>query len=48
MSASYKRITLQLNEQTDADVLEYLASAPNKADAIRQAIRAQLARNEQA
>jgi len=43
MSASYKRISLQLNEDTDADVIEYLAAQPNTAQAIKAAIRTAIA-----
>jgi len=42
MSASYKRISLQLNEQTDADVIEYLNAQANKSEAIKAAIRKQI------
>lgn len=40
MSATYVRYTLQLNSETDSDVIEYLNSQPNKADAIKRALRA--------
>ena len=34
-----KRVNLNLNQSTDADILEWLASQPSKQGAIKQAIR---------
>ncbi len=39
MTATYRRYNLQFNEESDADVIEYLESQPNATDAIRQALR---------
>lgn len=40
--AHAKNITLQFNNETDADILEKLGSVANKTDYIRQLIRADL------
>jgi len=47
MPATYMKYSLQLNSDTDADVIAYLASLPNKNDAIRRALRAQMKEESQ-
>ena len=42
MSTTYARFTLQLNMETDADVIAYLESRENKNDTIRQALLAKM------
>ena len=39
MATTYARFTLQLNAETDADVIEYIKQQSNKNDTIRQALR---------
>jgi len=47
MRAAYEKFTLQLNTETDADVIKYLESQANKNDTIRQALKERMAREEQ-
>ena len=42
MTATYRRFNLQLNEETDADVIAYLEAQPNATDAIRRALLSQI------
>jgi len=42
MSTTYARFTLQLNSETDSDVIEYIKRQSNKNDAIRQALIAKM------
>jgi len=42
MATTYARFTLQLNTETDADVIEYIKQQSNKNGAIRRALRAQI------
>ena len=42
MTATYWKMTLQLNTKSDADVIAYLTSQSNKNDAVRRAIQAQM------
>jgi hypothetical protein len=46
MTAKYRRFTLQLNEESDADVIAYLEASSNATDAIRQALRAKMEAEE--
>jgi len=43
MTAAYVKITLQLNVEKDSDVIRYLTDQKNKNDAIRRALREQMA-----
>ena len=42
MSTTYARFTLQLNSETDSDVIEYIKRQSNKNDTIRQALLLQM------
>jgi hypothetical protein len=46
LSRMYWRYNLTLNPEKDADVIRYLESVENKADAIRQAIRERIVYRE--
>ena len=40
--AASRQIPIWLNVETDADILAYLDAQPNRTEAIRRAIRAQM------
>lgn len=40
------RLIFRINPHTDADIIAYLEKQPNRSDAIRQAIRAAIAKEE--
>jgi len=44
MAAAVRQIPIWLSVEKDADVLEYLDAQPNRTEAIRRAIRAQIER----
>ena len=42
MATTYARFTLQLNAETDADMIEYIKQQSNKNGAMKLALRAQM------
>ena len=42
MATTYARFTLQLNTETDAEVIEYIKRQSNKNNTIRQALIAKM------
>ena len=42
MLATYVKLVLSFNVETDADILEYLRELPNKTEAVRQMIRREI------
>ena len=44
--AASRQIPIWLNVETDADILAYLDAQPNRTEAIRRAIRAQMKEEE--
>jgi len=46
MPATYRQFNIQLNTETDADVISYLERQANKNDTIRRALRAQMKAEE--